>query len=79
MRVTKSKQELCKQRYRKASIITALIGGAIAAAVFTSHLDKEPMHTSQLTGQDWIEELLEGTQQSCSCINYTHKCFENVL
>ncbi|KAF8240203.1 hypothetical protein L208DRAFT_1233970, partial [Tricholoma matsutake] len=34
---------------------------AVAAAAFTSrHLDKEVMHTSRLTGQDWIKELLEG-------------------
>jgi hypothetical protein len=60
-------------------MITVVIGGAVAAAVFTSrHLDKEPMHMSQLTGQDWIEELLEGTLQSHSCINYMHKCLENV-
>jgi hypothetical protein len=26
--------------------------------VFTSHYDKIPVHTSQLMGQDWINELL---------------------
>jgi len=70
-------QELRRERYRRVSVITAAIGGAAAAAVLTSHhLDKELMHTSRLTGQDWIEELLEGTQ---SCINYARKCLENVL
>jgi len=58
-----SPHELRRQQYWKASIIISAIGGATAAAVLTSrHLDKEPMHTSQLTGQAWIEELLEGTQ-----------------
>jgi uncharacterized membrane protein YeaQ/YmgE (transglycosylase-associated protein family) len=48
MRVMKSKQEFHKQRYQnfwKASIIIALIGGAVAAAVFASQLSKEPMHS----------------------------------
>ena len=52
--------ELCRQQYQKAVLIAA-IGGAVAAAAFTPcHLDKELMHTCQLTGQDWIKELLEG-------------------
>ena len=43
-------------------MLIAAIGGAAAAAVLAyRHLDKEPMHTSQLTGQGWIEKLLEGT------------------
>jgi len=42
-------------------MLIAVIGGAAAAALAYRHLDKEPMHTSQLTGQGWIEELLEGT------------------
>jgi hypothetical protein len=37
-----------------------LLAGAAAAAAFASRYDKTPQHTSALTGQDWVNELLSG-------------------
>lgn len=35
-------------------MLIAAIGGAAAAALAYRHLEKEPMHTSLLTGQGYI-------------------------
>ena len=40
----------------------ATIAGAVTATVQSSqHVDKQAMHTSILTGQRWLNELLTGT------------------
>jgi hypothetical protein len=40
--------------------MTVLLAGAAAAAGFASRYNKIPQHTSALTGQDWVDELLNG-------------------
>jgi hypothetical protein len=42
-----------------AGTLFVLAGGAAAAAV-SSRFNKSLQHTSKLTGQDWINELLQG-------------------
>ena len=40
-----------------AAVVSAV---ATVIANVAPHIDKTPMHTSVLTGQDWIQELLQG-------------------
>lgn len=55
-----SAHELCRKKHRKAAIL-AVIAGATVLAEYSSHyLDKKPIHTSQLTGEGWLKELMKG-------------------
>jgi hypothetical protein len=51
----KQKANLRKQ---KISAIATVLGAA--SAITSGNRDKRPMHTSILTGQRWLEELLNG-------------------
>jgi len=42
----------------KISAITAVLGAS--SVIMSGNRDKQPMHTSILTGQRWLEELLNG-------------------
>jgi hypothetical protein len=50
-----------RQKAAKAGFLVILFasGAAVSGAV-ASRFDKTPQHTSKLTGQQWMEELLEG-------------------
>jgi hypothetical protein len=39
-----------------------------AAAILAGSLEKTAMHTSALTGQRWVDELLDGVGLCKSCI-----------
>ena len=45
-------------------MVAAISGVATVLAHAIPHLDKQPMHTSVLTGQRWVQELLEGNFNS---------------
>jgi hypothetical protein len=45
-------------RKKKISAITAVLGAS--SVIMSGNRDKQPMHTSILTGQRWLEELLNG-------------------
>jgi len=45
-------------RKQKISAIATVLGAA--AVIMSGNRDKQPMHTSILTGQRWLEELLNG-------------------
>ncbi len=51
-----------EEKHRKAAIciLGAVSGIATAVAHIGPLLDKQPMHTSILTGQGWVDELLLG-------------------
>lgn len=40
--------------------MTVVLAGAVAAANYASRFDKTPQHTSKLTGQGWVDELMNG-------------------
>ena len=42
-----------------AAGLTVLMAGALAA-IYASRFNKTPQHTSKLTGQGWVNEILEG-------------------
>jgi hypothetical protein len=48
------------QAKAKLAFSLMLLSGGLAATALSSQLVKEPMHTSKLTGQEWVEELLDG-------------------
>src|ERR1700722_9954702 len=43
-----------------AGLLVLIVGAAAAAAGYASRFDKIPVHTSKLSGQEWMEELLNG-------------------
>jgi hypothetical protein len=45
-------------RKQKISAIATVLGAA--TVILSGNRDKQPMHTSILTGQRWLEELLNG-------------------
>jgi hypothetical protein len=42
------------------TIILFAIAYSAGIAGYASRFDKEPQHTSRLSGEDWVQELLEG-------------------
>jgi hypothetical protein len=40
--------------------IAVILASAAAAIGYASRFDKTPQHTSKLTGQEWVDELLDG-------------------
>ena len=58
-----SSHQIRKQKYKKISSVMATIAGAVTTIVHSSqHANKQAMHTSILTGQRWLDELLTGSQ-----------------
>jgi len=56
---TLSTQQIRKKKHRRAAITLAAIGGAASVAIYGAHyFDKQPMHTSILTGQRWVHEMM---------------------
>jgi len=57
-----SSRQIRQEKHKKAAL--CLIGAISGVASVLTHvaplLDKRPMHTSSLTGQKWVEELLMG-------------------
>ena len=54
--------QIHKQKHQRASIVLATIAGAASVVVHAAKfMHKESIHTSALTGQKWVQELLEGT------------------
>ena len=50
-----------RDKHKKLALVLAGLGAAVAATYYaTPHLDKNPIHTSALTGQMWVDELLTG-------------------
>ena len=50
----------------------ATIAGAVTTVVHSSqHANKQAMHTSILTGQRWLDELLTGSQFRSFFFGYT--------
>jgi hypothetical protein len=54
----KRKQRI--QQYNLVSLASAFYGGAVASTYYRLNFEKNPQHTSKLTGQEWMEELLAG-------------------
>lgn len=54
-----SERQIWHQKQRKCLALMALAVGAVALAVYPT-MCKQPENTSKLSGQDWVEELLEG-------------------
>lgn len=56
-----SSAQIRRDKHKKLAVVLAGLGAAVAATYYaTSHLDKNPIHTSALTGQMWVDELLTG-------------------
>jgi hypothetical protein len=53
--------QIRKDKHKKIAVLLAGLGAAVATSSHAlSHLDKNPIHTSALTGQMWLDELLAG-------------------
>jgi hypothetical protein len=57
---SRSIQETRRKEHKKVAVLAAIGGVALSAAYGSRYLDKEPIHTSKLTGEEWLEELMEG-------------------
>ena len=58
-----SSKHIRKRKQKKVAalaMVAAISGIATVLAHVVPHLDKQPMHTSVLSGQRWVQELLEG-------------------
>jgi hypothetical protein len=67
-----STHQIRKQKYKKISSVMATIAGAVTTVVHSSqHANKQAMHTSILTGQRWLDELLTGSQFRSFFFGYT--------
>ena len=56
-----SSHQIRKEKHKKASILLAtIVGAASVVGHAMEYIDQECMHTSILTGQMWLQELLEG-------------------
>ena len=52
----------------------AIVAAAAAAVVYAAPLyDKTPYHTSALSGEDWVLELINGHQERIRCELGVHK------
>ncbi|KAG6807853.1 hypothetical protein H0H92_006200, partial [Tricholoma furcatifolium] len=48
-----------KQKHRKAAVLLAIGGAALAVGAHAHrYYDKQPIHTSLLTGEGWLKELM---------------------
>ena len=47
-------------KLRTAAFLSAVAGGAAVIQYMTPHLIKTPMYDSKLSGEDWVQELLNG-------------------
>ena len=52
--------ELHRKEDRKAAILAVITGETVLAEYSSCYLEKKPIHTSQLTGEGWLEELMKG-------------------
>jgi len=58
---TLSIQQIRKEKHQRAAITLAAIEGAASVAIYSvCYFDKQPMHTSILTGQRWVHKMMTG-------------------
>ena len=57
-----SSRQIRQQKRKKMmlSLIGAVSGVVSTVVQSAPHIDKKPMHTSLLTGERWVQELLNG-------------------
>lgn len=55
-----SLDDYTKRRLAVAVGATVAVAGAAAVSTYASHFEKVPQHTSILSGQQWVDELIEG-------------------
>lgn len=58
-----SSLQIHREKHRKAAIcLLGAVSGVLSVLGHAeAHVKKRPMHTSALTGQKWVDELLTGT------------------
>ena len=56
----KSMQHRQQRKLRTTALLSAVAGGAMVMQYMTPHLIKTPMYDSKLSGEDWVQELLNG-------------------
>jgi hypothetical protein len=59
-----SSHQIHQEKHRKAAIcLLGAVSGVLSVLGHAeTHLNKQPMHTSALTGQNWLDELLTGAK-----------------
>ena len=55
-----SLDDYTKRRLAVAVGATVAVAGAAAVSTYASHFEKVPQHTLILSGQQWVNELIEG-------------------
>ena len=56
-----SSYQVRKEKHKRAACLIAAIGSvAVTAAHASQFIEKQRIHTSVLTGQKWLDELLAG-------------------
>ena len=57
-----SSRQIREEKHRKAALcMLGAVSGVISVlGHLQSHVNKRPMHTSSLSGQQWVDELLRG-------------------
>jgi hypothetical protein len=66
-----SSLQIRKGKHKRVSIFLAAVAGAASVVAHASpYADKERIHTSILTGQRWLQELLEGKGYIISSLIY---------
>lgn len=58
--VPESVREARRKEHKRIAILAAIGGAASLAGYGSRYLDKMPIHTSKLSGEEWLEELMEG-------------------
>ena len=59
---TKAQQKSIQRQHnlKIAAFLSAVVGGAAVMQYISPHLIKTPMYDSKLSGEDWVQELLNG-------------------
>jgi len=76
--------QICAEKHQKAAIcVVGAISGVIAVlSHIVPGLNKQQMHTSILTGERWVQELMTGvlmaTMSYFLCLTLTNQDIENV-
>lgn len=75
-----ARQRLLLQRIHQYAVLIVSIIVTATAHIFSSLYDREPYHTSILTGQGWVMELITGHPERIRCeLGVHHHVFAQMI